>query len=126
MDSTDCFLEILSAYQSSDSGCQVSLLEYCHRFGVDYYKFLGWYRHYKCQLGNSTSPSDVQLAPIHVNGSPSGHSRCTSSPKSVKSDNFEIVSFRLKLGNGVEIRKCNTNLESITALLQNLGTLCWG
>ena len=41
MDSTDCFLEILSAYQSSDSGCQVSLLEYCHRFGVDYYKFLG-------------------------------------------------------------------------------------
>ena len=22
MDSTDCFLEILSAYQSSDSGCQ--------------------------------------------------------------------------------------------------------
>ena len=44
MDSTDCFLEILSAYQSSDSGCQVSLLEYCHRFGVDYYKFLGWYR----------------------------------------------------------------------------------
>ena len=100
MDSTDCFLEILSAYQSSDSGCQVSLLEYCHRFGVDYYKFLGWYRHYKCQLGNSTSPSDVQLAPIHVNGSPSGHSRCTSSPKSVKSDNFEIVSFRLKLGNG--------------------------
>ena len=28
MDSTDCFLEILSAYQSSDSGCQVSLLEY--------------------------------------------------------------------------------------------------
>lgn len=25
MDSTDCFLEILSAYQSSDSGCQVSL-----------------------------------------------------------------------------------------------------
>ena len=57
MDSTDCFLEILSAYQSSDSGCQVSLLEYCHRFGVDYYKFLGWYRHYKCQLGNSTSPS---------------------------------------------------------------------
>ena len=50
MDSTDCFLEILSAYQSSDSGCQVSLLEYCHRFGVDYYKFLGWYRHYKCQL----------------------------------------------------------------------------
>ena len=124
MDSTDCFLEILSAYQSSDSGCQVSLLEYCHRFGVDYYKFPGWYRHYKCQLGNSTSPSDVQLAPIHVNGSPSGHSRCTSSPKSVKSDNFEIVSFRLKLGNGVEIRKCNTNLESITALLQNLGTLC--
>ena len=71
MDSTDCFLEILSAYQSSDSGCQVSLLEYCHRFGVDYYKFLGWYRHYKCQLGNSTSPSDVQLATIHVNGSPS-------------------------------------------------------
>ena len=71
MDSTDCFLEILSAYQSSDSGCQVSLLEYCHRFGVDYYKFLGWYRHYKCQLGNSTSPSDVQLTPIHVNGSPS-------------------------------------------------------
>ena len=44
MDSTDCFLEILSAYQSSDSGCQVSLLEYCHRFGVDYYKFLGWYQ----------------------------------------------------------------------------------
>lgn len=110
MDSTDCFLEILSAYQSSDSGCQVSLLEYCHRFGVDYYKFLGWYRHYKCQLTNPTSPS--------------GHSRCTLSPKSVKSDNFEIVSFRLKLGNGVEIRKCNTNLESITALLQNLGTLC--
>ena len=25
MDSTDCFLEILSAYQSSDSGCQVSI-----------------------------------------------------------------------------------------------------
>lgn len=124
MDSTDCFLEILSAYQSSDSGCQVSLLEYCHRFGVDYYKFLGWYRHYKCQLTNPTSPSGMQLTPIHVNGSPSGHSRCTLSPKSVKSDNFEIVSFRLKLGNGVEIRKCNTNLESITALLQNLGTLC--
>ncbi|MBT9862080.1 hypothetical protein GPL11_19305 [Bacteroides xylanisolvens] len=104
MDSTDCFLEILSAYQSSDSGCQV-----CH---------------YKCQLTNPTSPSGMQLTPIHVNGSPSGHSRCTLSPKSVKSDNFEIVSFRLKLGNGVEIRKCNTNLESITALLQNLGTLC--
>ena len=85
MDSTDCFLEILSAYQSSDSGCQVSLLEYCHRFGVDYYKFLGWYRHYKCQLTNPTSPSGMQLTPIHVNGSPSGHSRCTSSPKSVKS-----------------------------------------
>ena len=97
MDSTDCFLEILSAYQSSDSGCQVSLLEYCHRFGVDYYKFLGWYRHYKCQLTNPTSPSGMQLTPIHVNGSPSGHSRCTLSPKSVKSDNFEIVSFRLKL-----------------------------
>ena len=61
MDSTDCFLEILSAYQSSDSGCQVSLLEYCHRFGVDYYKFLGWYRHYKCQLTNPTSPSGMQL-----------------------------------------------------------------
>ena len=87
MDSTDCFLEILSAYQSSDSGCQVSLLEYCHRFGVDYYKFLGWYRHYKCQLTNPTSPSGMQLTPIHVNGSPSGHSRCTLSPKSVKSDN---------------------------------------
>ena len=126
MDSSDCFLEILSAYQSSGSGCQVSLLEYCHRFGVDYYKFLGWYRHYKCQLTNPTSPSGMQLTPIHVNGSPSGHSRCTLSPKSVKSDNFEIVSFRLKLGNGVEIRKCNTNLESITALLQNLGTLCEG
>ena len=71
MDSTDCFLEILSAYQSSDSGCQVSLLEYCHRFGVDYYKFLGWYRHYKCQLTNPTSPSGMQLTPIPVNGSPS-------------------------------------------------------
>lgn len=121
MDSTDCFLEILSAYQSADSSCKVSLLDYCHRFGVDYYKFLGWYRHYKCQLGNS--PSDVHLAPIHVSGSPFGHSHCTS-PKPVMPDNFEIVSFRLKLGNGVEIRKCNTNLESITALLQNLGTLC--
>lgn len=123
MDSTDCFLDILSAYQSADSSCKVSLLDYCHRFGVDYYKFLGWYRHYKCQLAKSTSPSGVQLTPIHVSGSPSGHSRCTSA-KSVKPDNIEIVSFRLKLGNGVDIRKCNTNLESITALLQKLGTLC--
>ena len=32
MDSTDCFLEILSAYQSSDSGCPVS---YTH---LDVYK----------------------------------------------------------------------------------------
>ncbi len=123
MDSTDCFLEILSAYQSASSSCKVSLLDYCHRFGVDYYKFLGWYRHYKCQLAKPPSPCGVQLTPIHVNGSPSGRSRCTS-PKSVKPDNFEIVSFRLKLGNGVEIRKHNTNLESITALLQNLVTLC--
>lgn len=116
-------MEILSAYQSVDNSCKVSLLDYCYRFGVDYYKFLGWYRHYKCQLAKSTSPSDVQLTPLHVSGSPFGHSRFTS-PKSVKPDNFEIVSFRLKLGNGVEIRKYNTNLESITALLQNLGTLC--
>ena len=56
MDSTDCFLEILSAYQSSDSGCQVSLLEYCHRFGVDYYKFLVIHVvHYLPNLSNRTT-----------------------------------------------------------------------
>lgn len=120
MNSTDPFLEILSAYQSSDSTCKVSLLNYCHRFGVDYYKFLGWYRHYKYQLSKSTSTLGVQLAPIHVSGSPSGNSRC----KSGQSDYFEVVSFRLKLGNGAEIRKHNTNFESILALLEQLGTIC--
>lgn len=123
MDSSERFLEILSAYQSADSSCKASLLDYCLRFGVNYYKFLGWYGHYKCQLAKSTTPSVVQLSPIHVSGSPSVNSR-RSSPKSGKSENFEVISFQLKLGNGIEIRKHYTNLESILALLQTLGTIC--
>lgn len=123
MDEQERYPEFLSSYQSAKSTSKVSLLEYCRRFGVDYNRFLAWYRNYNRQLSRSRSESSVQLTPIHVSGSPSKKSRCTAS-HSCDSASFDVVSFRLKLGNGFEISKHNTTLESILSLLEKLQPIC--
>lgn len=123
MDEKERYPEVFSSYQSAKSTGKVSLLDYCRRFGVDYYKFLAWYRNYNRQLSQSSSASSVQLTPIHVNGSRSKKSRCTTS-HSCESGSFDVVSFRLKLGNGFEISKHNTDLESILSLLEKLQPIC--
>lgn len=123
MDEKERYSEVFSSYQSAKSTGKVSLLDYCRRFGVDYFKFLAWYRHHNRQLSQSSSASGDQLTPIHVSGSPSKKSRRTAS-HSCESDSFDVVSFRLKLGNGFEISKHNTNLESILSLLEKLQPIC--
>lgn len=123
MDDKERYPEVLSSYESAKSTGKTSLLEYCFRFGVDYYKFLAWYRNYNRQQSQSSSESSIHLTPIHVSGPPSKKSRLAVSDSS-ESGTFDVVSFRLKLGNGFEISKHNTNLESILSLLEKLQSIC--
>ena len=122
MNSNPLYLELLSAHQSASHTCKVSLLDSCHRFGVDYYKFLSWYRTYKKHLPASISDSDVQLTPVHVTRSHPVKSGLPSTPSAPGSS--AVISFRLKLGNGTEIIKKNTTLDSIMSLLEKIAPIC--
>lgn len=48
-----------------------------------------------------------------------------SSSKIVPSPSSDVVSFLLKLSNGIEITKKNASLDGLTRLLQSLNALCW-
>lgn len=123
MSDNERYPELLSAYELASITRKVSLLDYCHRFGVDYYKFLSWYRIYKKHLSEEVSDSGVHLTPIHVSDSPSKKSGFSSSNLACSAGS-DIISFRLKLRNGIEISKQDTTLDTIVSLLKKLRTLC--
>ena len=125
------YLDFLFRYRSACSVGKVSLLAFCHYWHINYYSFLGWYGHFlKTETSTSTfspeespQPSSLVLSVIHVSPAQSCKPVNTSSPR-VMSKDSDVISIRLKLHNGIEISKQNTNLETIISLLQQLKALC--
>lgn len=121
MSDIERYPEVLSSYESARRTGKASLLDYCRRFGVDYYHFLSWYRNYKKQF---PADSCIALSPVHVVKSSSKASVRASSESHCPPLPSDIISFRLKLGNGIEISKRNTTIESLLSLLEKLSPLC--
>lgn len=67
---------------------------------------------------------EIRLSPLMVTGlskSDLPSSEVVTSKASFEESN--VVSFHLKLSNGIEINKENTNLDDVTRLLQSLSGL---
>lgn len=124
MNMSEFYSEFLFRYQTDAAPRKISINAYCISEGVEYRNFIKWYRDNKKRLRESEM-EEIRLSPLTVTGIPSEGvplSKTIASISSVAETN--VVSFHLKLSNGIEINKENANLEGLTRLLQSLNALC--
>ena len=121
---SEFYSDFLFRYQTDGAPRRFSINAYCIQEGVEYRNFIKWYRDNKKRLRESEM-EEIRLSPLTVTGAPSSVS-CSpvAIPASRSYEDVNVVSFHLKLGNGIEITKENANLASITCLLQSLSSLC--
>lgn len=125
MNKSEFYSEFLFRYQTDGAPRKISINAYCISEGVEYRNFIKWYRDNKKRL-RETEMEEIRVSPLTVTGVPSA---CVSSavvltPKEYGAEDTNVVSFHLKLRNGIEINKENANLDSLTCLLQSLRSLC--
>jgi len=125
MNMSEFYSEFLFRYQTDGAPRKISINAYCISEGVEYRNFIKWYRDNKKRL-RETEMEEIRVSPLTVTGVPSA---CVSSavvltPKEYGTEDTNVVSFHLKLRNGIEINKENANLDSLTCLLQSLRSLC--
>ena len=102
----------------------ISINAYCISEGIEYRNFIKWYRENKKRLRESEM-DEIRLSPLTITGVPRPeHSSAEAVTSIPVSEQAHVVSFHLKLSNGIEINKENTNLEGLARLLQSLSTLC--
>ena len=121
---SEFYSEFLFRYQTDAAPRKISINAYCISEGVEYRNFIKWYRDNKKRLRESEM-EESRLSPFTVTGIPS-EKVALSKPLASQSSDVEtnVASFHLKLSNGIEINKDNSNLESLTRLLQSLNSLC--
>lgn len=118
MHKSEFYSDFLFRYQTEGAPRKISINTFCLREGVDYGSFIRWYRDNKKRMRDAEM-EEIRVSPIHVtqSGSPDPLPPADTSMANV-------LSFHLKLDNGIEINKENVNLGSIAALLQSLSKLC--
>ncbi|QUT74854.1 hypothetical protein INE81_01295 [Bacteroides salyersiae] len=124
MNMSEFYSDFLFRYQTDAAPRQISINAYCISEGVEYRNFIKWYRDNNKRLRESEM-EEIRLSPLTVTGLPK--SGLASSEVVTSQSSFEesnVVSFHLKLSNGIEINKENSNLEGVTRLLQSLSALC--
>ena len=124
MNMSEFYSEFLFRYQTDAAPRKISINAYCISEGIEYRNFIKWYRDNKKRLRDSEM-EEIRLRPLAVTGLPTSglpSSEVVTSKPSVEESN--VVSFHLKLSNGIEINKENVNLDSVTRLLQSLSALC--
>lgn len=122
MNKSEFYSEFLFRYQTEGALDKVSINTFCLREGVDYGSFIRWYRDNKKRM-REAEMEGIRVSPIHVVDSGSHTLASIDTPLS-QSCAMNVLSFHLKLDNGIEINKENVNLSSVTALLQSLSKLC--
>lgn len=87
---------------------------------IEYHNFIKWYRDNK-KCFREFEMKEICLSPLTVTGISFDKVSSTKVVLSVFSDaETNVVSFHLKLGNGIEINKENANIDELTRLLQSL------
>lgn len=124
MNMSEFYNDFLFRYQTDAVPRKISINAYCISEGVKYRNFIKWYRDNKKRLRES-GMEEIRLSPLTVTGIPSDKVALSKPIASMSSDaETNVISFHLKLINGIEINKENSNLESLTRLLQSLHSLC--
>jgi len=125
MNKSEFYSEFLFRYQTDGAPRKISINAYCISEGVEYRNFIKWYRDNKKRL-RETEMEEIRVSPLTVTGVPSASvsSAVVLTPKEYAAEDANVVSFHLKLRNGIEINKENANLDSLTCLLQSLRSLC--
>jgi hypothetical protein len=122
MNKSEFYSEFLFRYQTEGAPRKLSINTFCLREGIEYSNFIRWYRENKKRM-REAEIEEIRVSPIHIVDSGCESSLPLSS-SSVDTGILNVLSFHLKLDNGIEITKENANLSSITALLQSLSKLC--
>ena len=124
MNMSEFYSAFLFRYQTDAAPRQISINAYCISEGVEYRNFIKWYRDNKKRIRESEM-EEIRLRPLTVTGVPpvvTSSAQIVPLPSSDAETN--VLSFHLKLINGIEINKENTNLAGLTRLLQSLSALC--
>ena len=118
------YSDFLFRYQMDTAPRKISINAYCISEGVEYRNFIKWYRDNKKRLRESEM-EEIRLSPLTVTHIPF-HEVPSGKPTPLTSSDEEtnVVSFHLKLSNGIEINKEYGNLDGLTRLLQSLNALC--
>ncbi|SHJ32665.1 hypothetical protein [Bacteroides stercorirosoris] len=117
MNMSELYSEFLFRYQTDAAPRKISINAYCISEGIEYRNFIKWYRDNKNHLRDSEM-EEIRLNPLTVTGLPkSGLSSSEVVTSKPLVEEFNVVSFHLKLSNGIEINKENANLVSVTRLL---------
>ncbi len=121
---SEFYSEFLFRYQTDAAPRKISINAYCISEGIEYRNFIKWYRENKKRLRESEM-EEIRLSPLTVTGAPTPEPPSAPSIASIpSSEETNVVSFHLKLSNGIEINKEHTNLDGLTRLLQSLSALC--
>lgn len=124
MNMSEFYSEFLFRYQTDAAPRHISINAYCISEGIEYRNFIKWYRENKKRLRESEM-DEIRLSPLTITGVPRPeHSSAEAVTSLPVCEQANVVSFHLKLSNGIEINKANTNLEGLARLLQSLSTLC--
>lgn len=121
---SEFYSEFLFRYQTDGAPRQLSINAYCISGGIEYRNFIKWYRENKKRLRESEM-EEIRLSPLTVTGARAPELPSVPAISSISSsEEINVVSFHLKLSNGIEINKDNTNLAGLIGLLQSLSALC--
>lgn len=119
MNMSEFYSEFLFRYQTEGAPREISINAYCIAEVIEYRNLIKWYRDNKKRLRESEM-EEIRLSPITVTGVPPVSSPVVPVVSKSSSEEVNVVSFHLKLSNGIEINKENAKLNSLTCLLQSL------
>ncbi len=117
---SEIYSNFLYRYQTEGVPKGMSIEHYCFKEGVEYPKFMSWYRENKTRLHKEIQ-EELKVFPIKV------LVEKTNTPnlsKTSQADKITVEHLSMKLSNGIEINKEQVNLQSVVELLQNLSTIC--
>jgi len=117
---SEIYSNFLYRYQTEGVPKGMSIEHYCFKEGVEYPKFMSWYRENKTRLHKEIQ-EELKVFPIKV----LVEKKNTQMPgKTSQADRITVEHLEMKLSNGIEINKEKVNLQSVLELLQNLSTIC--
>ena len=125
MNMSEFYSDFLLRYQTDGAPRKISINAYCISEGVEYRNFIKWYRDNKKRI-RQVEMEEIRVSALTVTGAPfsAASSPVGCSPVECPSVDPNVLSFHLKLCNGIEINHANANLDRVICLLQSLRGLC--